>query len=203
MSKFILASTSPRRRDILNQIGVEFEVVESNVDEEISEKCSPQEYVETLAERKARAVFDSISPDEDDVVVIGADTVVVYDDVILIKPEDKKDAFNMLRMLQGGVHNVYTGISVFYKNKGEVFIETDFDKTDVYMTSLSDGEILNYIESGEPLGKAGSYAIQEKGALFVEKIDGDFYTVVGLSISKLYKIFNKIGIKINFDARNA
>ncbi len=197
MSKFILASSSPRRRDILNQIGIEFEVIESNADEEILDKRSPEEYVKILAERKAKSVFDSIS--EDDVVVIGADTVVVYNNDIIGKPQDKKDAFKTLRMLQGNKHTVYTAISVFYKQPdNDVIFETDFDKTDVYLSSLCDSEILSYIESGEPMDKAGAYAIQEKGAVFIDKIDGDFYTVVGLSPSFLYKIFNRIGVKVCF-----
>lgn len=195
MSKIFLASTSPRRRDILKQIGFDFDIVDSNVDEDMPDWCSPEEYVKLLAEKKAKAVFEIVSEKEDDAVVIGADTVVVYNSEILGKPEDKKDAFKTLRMLQGNKHSVYTGISVFYK-KGEQHIsKTDFDKTDVYMMNLSDGEILKYIESGEPMDKAGSYAIQEKGSLFIDKIEGDFYTVVGLSPSKLYKMFNVLDIK--------
>ncbi len=198
MSIFILASSSPRRRDILNQIGIEFKVVESNIDEEVSEKCSPEKYVELLAERKAEVVFNNISEEEEEVIVIGADTIVVYNDEILGKPNDKKDAFNTLRTLQGDKHSVYTGISVFYKNNDGIIKKTDSDKTDVYMLPLTDGEILHYIESEEPLDKAGSYAVQGKGSVIIEKIDGDFYTVVGLSPSKLYKIFNSMGIKIKF-----
>jgi len=198
MSIFILASASPRRSDILNQIGIKFKVMESNVNEEISEKCSPEKYVEILAERKAEAVFNNISEDEDEVIVIGADTIVVYNNEILGKPNDKKDAFNTLRKLQGNKHSVYTGISVFYKSNDGVIKKTDSDKTDVYMLPLTDGEILNYIESEEPLDKAGSYAVQGKGAVIVEKIDGDFYTVVGMSPSKLYKILSGIGIKFKF-----
>ncbi len=198
MSMFILASSSPRRRDILNQIGIEFRVAESNIDEKVSGKHSPEEYVEILAERKAEVVFNNISEEEEEVVVIGADTIVVYNDEILGKPNDKKDAFNTLRMLQGDKHSVYTGISVFYKNNDGVIKKTDSDKTDVYMLPLTDGEILNYIESEEPLDKAGSYAVQGKGAVIIEKIEGDFYTVVGLSPAKLYKIFSGMGIKIKF-----
>lgn len=197
MSNFILASSSPRRQDILNQIGIKFKVIKSNVSENISEECSPEEYVKILSERKAKAVFDDIS--ENDTVVIGADTIVVYNNEILGKPENKKDAFKTLRMLQGNKHTVYTAISVFYKSlDGNVSSKTVSDKTDVYISSLSDGEILNYIEFGEPMDKAGSYAVQEKGALFIERIEGDFYTVVGLSPSKLYNIFNTMGIKIEF-----
>lgn len=197
MAKFVLASASSRRRDILNQIGIDFEVIESNADEELSEKYSPEKYVEVLAERKAETVFNSVSDTETELVVIAADTIVVYGSEILGKPEDKKDAFKTLRMLQGNKHSVYTGISVFYRNEyGDFVKETDFDKAYVYMNSISDSEILNYIESEEPLDKAGSYAIQGKGAMFIEKVDGDFYTVVGLSPSKLYKIFNNIGVKI-------
>ncbi len=198
MSMFILASASPRRSDILNQIGIEFKVIESNADEEISDKCPPEKYVEILAERKAEAVFNNISKSEDEVVVIGADTIVVYGHEILGKPKDKKDAFNTLRKLQGNKHSVYTGISVFYKSDNGVVKKTNSDKTDVYMLPLTDGEILNYIESEEPLDKAGSYAVQGKGAVIIEKIDGDFYTVVGMSPSKLYKMLSSIGVKIKF-----
>ncbi len=197
MPKFILASASSRRRDILNQIGLDFEIIESDADENVSEKCSPEQYVKILAEKKAKAVFDSIDY-QDDFVVIGADTVVVYNDKILGKPEDKKDAFKTLRLLQGNKHSVYTGLSVFYKSGDNLTVETDFDKTDVYMTTLTDSEVLNYIESEEPLDKAGSYAIQGKGAVFIEKIDGDYYTVVGLPVHKLYSLLNSIGIKFKF-----
>ncbi len=198
MSKFFLASTSPRRRDILEQIGIDFEVVDSNVDEDMPDGCLPKEYVKLLAEKKAKAVFENVSKNEDgNVIVIGADTVVVYDSEILGKPEDKKDAFKTLRALQGNKHSVYTGISIFYKKDDQTICKTDFDKTDVYMMNLSDSEILKYIESGEPMDKAGSYAIQEKGSLFIDKIEGDFYTVVGLSPSKLYKMFNDMGIKFD------
>ncbi len=196
MAKFILASASSRRRDILTQMGIDFEIIESNANEELLEKCLPEKYVEILAERKAETVFKSISEIDEELIVIAADTIVVYGNEILGKPEDKKDAFKTLRMLQGNKHNVYTGISVFYKCEDNIVKETIFDKADVYMNSVSDSEILNYIESEEPLDKAGSYAIQGKGAIFIEKVDGDFYTVVGLSPSKLYKIFNNIGVKI-------
>lgn len=196
MAKFILASASSRRRDILTQMGIDFEIIESNANEELLEKCLPEKYVEILAERKAETVFKSISEIDEELIVIAADTIVVYGNEILGKPEDKKDAFKTLRMLQGNKHNVYTGISVFYKCEDDIVKETIFDKADVYMNSVSDSEILNYIESEEPLDKAGSYAIQGKGAIFIEKVDGDFYTVVGLSPSKLYKIFNNIGVKI-------
>lgn len=198
MSVFILASTSPRRKDILKQIGIEFKEVKSDADENVEKECKPDEYVKILAERKAAAVFNNLSEREKDVIVIGADTIVVYEGEILGKPNNKRDAFDMLRKLQGKKHSVYTGISVFYKNGGNTEKKTDSDRAEVYMTSLTDGEILNYIESGEPMDKAGSYAVQGKGAFIIEKIEGDFYTIVGMSPSKLYKMFNDIGIKLSF-----
>lgn len=196
MSRFFLASGSPRRRSLLEQIGLEFEVIESNADETYNEKTEPDTLVKILSERKAEAVFNKLKNSFDDFAVIGSDTVVVHKNKILGKPENKSEAFNMLKLLQNDCHHVHTGISVIYKNGNDVQTKSISNSTKVFMCSLSDKKIIDYIETGEPMDKAGSYAIQGKGALFIEKIEGDYYTVVGMSLSGLYSLLNNMNIHI-------
>ncbi|WKV08751.1 Maf family protein [Thermoanaerobacterium sp. CMT5567-10] len=189
--KIVLASNSPRRREILSNIGLDFDVIPSNIAEETKEK-EPENIVMDLSRKKALCVAEKL---DDDSIVIGADTVVVIDGEILGKPKDKGEAFSMLRKLSGRWHKVYTGVSVV-SLKNRKFIN-DYESTDVYIKNLSNDMILNYIEKGECLDKAGSYAIQGYGALIVERINGDYFNVVGLPISKLYDIFlNEFNINL-------
>lgn len=189
--KIVLASNSPRRREILSNIGLDFDVIPSNIAEETKEK-EPENIVMDLSRKKALCVAEKL---DDDSIVIGADTVVVIDGEILGKPKDKGEAFSMLRKLSGRWHKVYTGVSMV-SLKNRKFIN-DYESTDVYIKNLSNDMILNYIEKGECLDKAGSYAIQGYGALIVERINGDYFNVVGLPISKLYDIFlNEFNINL-------
>ncbi|ADL68642.1 maf protein [Thermoanaerobacterium thermosaccharolyticum DSM 571] len=189
--KIVLASNSPRRREILSNIGLDFDVIPSNIAEETKEK-EPKNIVMDLSRKKALCVAEKL---DDDSIVIGADTVVVIDGEILGKPKDKGEAFSMLRRLSGRWHKVYTGVSVV-SLRNRKFIN-DYESTDVYIKNLSDDMILNYIEKGECLDKAGSYAIQGYGSLIVERINGDYFNVVGLPISKLYDIFlNEFNINL-------
>ena len=187
MEKIILASGSPRRKDILNMLKIPFEVVESNADETCPEGTSAEDTVKILSARKAAAVAETL---EEKCVVIGADTVVFLNGKILGKPKDAADASAMLSSLSGKSHFVYTGISVICGGK----TVTVCDKTEVKFKPLSQEEISAYVASGEPLGKAGSYAVQGLGSMFIEKIDGDFFTVVGMSPKILSDILESFGI---------
>ncbi len=179
MTTYILASASPRRQALIQLLGLPFFCVPSNADENLPCNLPPEEVVQTLARRKA---FDVLSKQKQPTIVVGADTVVVCDGHILGKPADRQDAKNMLTLLQGKTHSVYTGVCIA-ETAGNV--KTFYAKTDVCFYPLSAEEIDAYIESGEPMDKAGAYGIQEKGALLVEKINGDYFNVVGLPVALL------------------
>lgn len=178
----ILASSSPRRKEIMELAGLEFEIDTSDTDETIDRILSPSEYVEELSLRKAKAVANR----HDNDIVIGADTIVSYQDQILGKPKDPDDAYAMLTMLSGKTHSVYTGVTIIFPvNGGSRHIETFHVKTDVTMYENDEKLLRAYADCGEPLDKAGAYAIQGKGAVLVKKIDGDYYNVMGLPIAEL------------------
>lgn len=171
----ILASQSPRRRELLERMGIrDFRVLVSDADEKVREDLSPAELVETLSRRKALAVQEQAGRDA---LIIAADTVVSLDGTVLGKPADELDAFRMLTTLSGCRHQVYSGLTVL---RGEESV-TVHEVTDVTVRELSSREIEDYIRTGEPMDKAGAYGIQGIGSVLVEKIDGDFFTVMGLS----------------------
>ena len=176
--KIILASKSPRRKEILETMGVEFEIDVADVDESVDESLSPLEAVCEISKRKAEAVSQRHTEEK---IIISADTVVVIDGRIIGKPKDKEDAFNILKGLSGKTHEVYTGFTIFGNGKSK----TDYEVTKVHFKELCDEDIKRYIETGEPMDKAGAYGIQQKGNLFVEYIHGDYYNVVGFPISKI------------------
>lgn len=180
----ILASNSPRRKEILKMLGYEFKVTVSEADENI-EYLPPEDTVTELSKRKALAVKAEY---ED--TVIGADTVVAIDNKILGKPKDKKDAYDMLKLLSNRKHTVYTGVTVITKEK----IITDYVSADVYFREILDFELENYLNTDEPYDKAGAYAIQGMGGAFTEKIDGDFYAVMGLPACYISKTLNSLNI---------
>ncbi|HHV74058.1 septum formation inhibitor Maf [Thermoanaerobacterium sp. PSU-2] len=183
--EIVLASGSPRRKEILSNIGVDFSVMISDV-EEVTDEKEPEKIVMDLSRKKASFVAEKLSGD---FLIIGADTVVFADGIVLGKPKDKSDAFNMLKVLSGRWHQVYTGVTVISLKQNKIV--TEYEKTDVYIKSLSDEMIFSYIEKGEYIDKAGSYAIQGYGSLIVDKINGDYYNVVGLPISKLHDILSR------------
>lgn len=187
--EIILASGSPRRSDLMKQVGFEFKVSTCNTDESYDDSLSPAEIVMELSLRKADAVFDKEMP-EKDTVVVAADTIVAMDNEILGKPKDRNDAIRMLTELSGKKHQVYTGVTLYYYVNGRVFIENFADCADVYFRELSQETITAYVDSWEPMDKAGAYGIQGLGAILVDKIDGDYYTIVGLPISKVYHSIN-------------
>ncbi len=175
--RVLLASGSPRRKELLAQICPEFDVCVADVNEELMVGEDAKEAAIRLAEEKAHAVFVQ----NQNAIVIGADTVVIVDNIIFGKPLDNADAFSMLKKLSGKTHQVVTGVAVFFSESHESFCEV----THVTFRKLEDSEIIEYIATGEPMDKAGAYAIQGGAANFVEKIDGEFENVVGLPLKKL------------------
>jgi len=181
----ILASASARRFELLQSLGLTFKVVKSNAEESATEKELPGEHVLKNARLKARSVAKNF-PDH---LVIAADTAVVLKDTILGKPKTKQHAYDMLKLLSARTHQVYTGVCLnFLRRNQEV---ADFVCTDVSFSHLSDEEIWAYINTGEPFDKAGAYAIQGQGALFVEKINGCFFNVVGFPLNRFYRMLDK------------
>ncbi len=176
---FILASNSPRRKEILQMLGIDFTIIPAKNEAEIPENLLIEKGVEQVAYLKAKEVFD-LNPES---TVLGADTVVVIDGEILGKPKNKEEAYCMLKKLSGKTHQVITGVALIKKGKTVTFSET----ANVTFAEITDEEINNYILTGEPFDKAGSYAIQGKSAVFVKKLNGDFFTVVGLPCRRLYE----------------
>jgi septum formation protein len=191
--ELVLASGSPRRRELLNQLSLKFRVETSQADERVPEGRSPGEVVEELALRKAMAV----AADCEDAIVIGSDTVVVCDGEILGKPRDVTEAVKMLKHLAGRSHEVYTGIALVQVAEGNtVRTLMDHRRTEVWMRPLSDEQIRWYVATGEPMDKAGAYGIQGLGACLVDKIDGCYFNVVGMSLSLLDQMMEKLGFSL-------
>lgn len=179
MQNLILASSSPRRKELLSILQIPFEVKASDVNEDFHSELSPHEVVIELADRKAKHV----SKNHPSSIIIGADTIVVSGSEILGKPNSPTEAFEMLRKLSGSTHSVYTGVSIVSTARTTTF----YEKTDVTFWELTDDEIHAYISTGEPYDKAGSYGIQGYGSTLVKWIHGDYYTVVGLPIARLVR----------------
>lgn len=194
MKKIILASGSPRRRELLEQIGYTFEVVTSEK-EEVYQSTEPQEIVKELALLKAKDVAEKTASDREEdcgQIIIGADTVVVHEGKILGKPKDKEDAERMLEALQGDTHDVYTGVVVIcYDKEEQEEVISHAVQTKVYVDVMTEEEIQSYIATGEPMDKAGAYGIQGRFAAHIAKIDGDYYNVVGLPVSYIYKVLRE------------
>ena len=192
MNKIILASASPRRKELLRQIGIRYKVMPSTVEEQIT-KTLPEDVVQELSYQKAVDVCSRLQEQgEDDFTVIGADTVVAFMNHIMGKPKDTEDACQMLNGLQGNVHQVYTGVTLCFKQKGmPSMFHTFYERTDVSMYPMTQDEIEAYVATGEPMDKAGAYAIQGKCAAYIERICGDYNNVVGLPIGRLYQELKK------------
>jgi len=201
MEQIILASNSPRRKLLLEKLGLPFEIKVSGVDEDADDLrgLTPSELVKVLSEKKARVVLEAekAEADAERVVIIGADTIVVLDDKIIGKPEDARDAFDILNSLQGRTHTVYTGVTLIRVESGKTAeVRHIIDSADVTMRDLTNEEISAYISTGEPFDKAGAYGVQEKGMLLVEKINGDYNTVVGLPVVKVYQALIELGFDV-------
>ena len=195
--KIILASASPRRRELLAQIGLEFEVKVSNK-EEVYTSTKPQKIVEELALMKAENVASDLQAEGVELkntIVIGADTIVVRDEEILGKPKNEDHAYEILLSLEGRAHEVYTGVAILsYNNAGEKEIINHAVETKVHVHEMSEEEIRAYIATGDPMDKAGAYAIQGLCAKFIKEIKGDYYNVVGMPISRLYQEVKNMGM---------
>lgn len=181
----VLASASPRRFELLKQIGLDFKVVPSNFEEDMEGKSSFEE----LAKQNAKAKGLCVAERYPESLVISADTVVAYARRILGKPSNENEAYEMLKLLSGKTHQVYTGIGLFLKKYDG--LKLDAVCTNVTFRNLSEEEILAYINTGEPFDKAGAYGIQGQGALLVERIDGCYYNVVGFPLAKFYLMLNE------------
>ena len=195
----ILGSASPRRRELLAQIGADFEVRVSNK-EEIYHSTVPEEIVKELALMKAENVAEELAEENasgavKSTVVIGADTIVVLDGKILGKPADEEDAVRMLNSLQGRRHDVYTGVAVLdYDENGEKHVYNYSVGTAVYVNEMTEEEIRAYVETKDPLDKAGAYGIQGRFAAHIDRIEGDYYNVVGLPVSRMYRTLRELGV---------
>ncbi|GAA4705098.1 Maf family protein [Brevibacillus fulvus] len=189
-AEIILASSSPRRRELLETLKLPFTIMSSDVEETFSSSLTPAEVVEQLSLRKAREIAGKISSG----IVIGADTIVVLDGNILGKPMDEDDAFRMLTALQGRTHTVYTGVALI--EAATQAVQVAHSATQVKMRKMTDQEIRGYISTREPMDKAGSYAIQGFGATLVEEIQGDYFTVVGLPLQLTAKMLSQFGIRL-------
>ena len=183
--KIILASASPRRRELLTQIGLEFDVVVSETEEKIT-STEPAKVVEELSAQKAEAVWEKLATITD-IIVLGADTVVACDGKILGKPADTEAAAAMLTMLQGRGHEVYTGVTILYEEDGEKKALTFHEKTTVHFYPMTEEQIREYVATGDPMDKAGSYGIQGFCARYIRGIEGDYNNVVGLPVGRVYQ----------------
>ena len=188
MAKIVLASASPRRQELLRRIGIEdFDIRVPEVEEAFPQGLTPPEVVAHISREKADAAAALCTPEE---IVITADTMVFLDDQRLGKPADEADALRMLTSLQGRRHTVCTGVTVRQADRRL----TEAESTDVYFSPASREELLAYIKTGEPMDKAGAYGVQGKGALLVERLDGDFFNVMGLPLLRLSRMLARFGV---------
>jgi septum formation protein len=190
----ILASSSPRRQELIRFLGLPYEIIVSDVDESVDVALTPAEMVETLSLRKASAVWNRIQATHQSGIIIGSDTIVVHEGEVMGKPIDEQDSERMLSSLQGHTHQVYSGIACIDIEKGKTM--TAHRVTHVKMKKMQQEQIRRYIASGEPKDKAGSYAIQGLGATMVEQIEGDYFTVVGLPLNLLAAMLEEMGTRI-------
>ena len=195
MYRIILASESPRRKEIMERMGIPFETAPANV-EEVVEETEPEAMVKALARKKVNAVAEAFGKDVGDLIIIGADTMVFYDGHALGKPKDKEDAVRMLTMLSDEVHEVYTGVYIIIRKEGSDRNLSFAVGTKVTVQPLTVEQIEDYIATGEPMDKAGAYAIQGKFGIHIREITGDYYNVVGFPIAVIYEKLLKEGINI-------
>ena len=184
MKRIILASKSPRRKELLAVCGYDFECLPSDVDETINEDNDLVEEIKKLSRRKAEAIFN----DNKDAIVVGGDTIVVLNNKILGKPKDRKESKEMIKALSGNTHQVITGICIMSSED----VYEDYTVSNVTFMEMSEEEIDEYVESGEGDDKAGAYAIQGIGAKFIKNIDGDYYSIMGFPLNKVYTYLRKL-----------
>ena len=186
--KIILASKSPRRKELLDLIKVKYEVIVSNIDEILDESLRIEEQSKKLSYEKAKTVFDKTSGDR---IVIGSDTMVLKNGKIYGKPKDEKEAFDMINELKDSMHQVITGLAILVERNGRYEEYIDYDMAEVYFKDMTNEEIINWINTGKSLDKAGAYAVQDEFIVFIEKFNGNYSTVMGLPIHKVYDILKK------------
>jgi septum formation protein len=199
MYRIILASESPRRKEILTQMGIPFEAIASHVDEVVEEK-EPSAMVQALASIKTKNIEEKLiksGKDIADAIIIGADTMVFYKDRALGKPKDKEDAVSMLQMLSNEEHEVYTGVSIRIHHSQKSLETISFAVcTKVRVQALTTEQIRDYVETGEPMDKAGAYAIQGRFGIHIKEIKGDYYNIVGFPIAQIYETLRQHGIDL-------
>jgi len=191
MNRIILASESPRKKEVFSKLGIVFETIPSSYEEDMGAKDNPKELAMFLSLGKAQNVAHTL---QDDAIIIGADTFICLDGVFLGKPKNKKDAKQMLESLRGRSHKIITGVAIV--DTAENIVINEALISNITMRNIEDNEIDAYIESGEPMDKAGAYAIQERGAIFVSDIQGDFFTVMGLPLFFVAEKLKERGVKI-------
>lgn len=191
--KLILASASPRRRELLEQVGAEFEILPAQ-GEEIITSTDPRQAVMDLSRQKAEEIAEKTESTQ--IVILGADTVVAFGSRILGKPRDDKDAKEMLQLLSGSTHSVFTGVTMIIIHKDKKELHSFVEETKVTMYPMREEQILSYIQTGEPMDKAGAYAIQGKCARYIQGIQGDYYNVVGLPLARIFYEMEQTGIEI-------
>lgn len=186
--KVILASRSPRRAALLDLIKVDFEVMPSSYKEVINNKVDIEEASKELAYEKALDVFNNTQGDR---AIIGADTIVVKDGKIFGKPKDRNEAIKMLKQLQGDIHSVYTSVAILIEERGKYKEYKEIVRTDINVNPITDAEIIEYIDQEEPYDKAGAYAIQSCFCKYISEIDGNYMSVIGLPVDKIYSILKE------------
>lgn len=191
MKKYVLASSSPRRVEILNNLNLNFETIPSDYEEHINSNLEPDRIVCELAKHKAVDVYSKTDKKS---VIIAADTIVYCDGEIFGKPKNYEEAYTMLKKLSGRKHKVLTGICIINENLDSII--QDFEETIVEFKTLSESEILNYISTQEPMDKAGAYGIQGLGGLFVKRIEGCYFNVMGFPVHKFYIMMGKLGVNL-------
>ena len=186
--RIILASNSPRRKELMASLNIPFEILTENVKEDLDEKKDHYTECMNTAKNKALAVFNKI---DEDVIVIGSDTIVSYKGKIYGKPKDYSDAFNMIKSLNNDKHEVISSLCLLIRKNGHVYEELTYDKCLVYVSKMTIDEIDNWIKSNDVYSKAGAYAIQEGFGKYIEKIEGDFFSIVGFPLPKVYELLKK------------
>ena len=194
--EFILASSSPRRKQLLSTIISNFDIIPSDIDENKLKKLelNPQKLAEKLSYEKAYSIFIDKYKENNEYTVIGSDTLVSFGNFILGKPKDRDDAIRILKLLQGNSHDIYTGTTVIIKKEHSIIFETRVNKSTVYFKNMSYYDICSYVDTKEPMDKAGAYAVQGIGKVYLKGYDGDYNSIVGLDTHMIKSIFEKYNL---------
>ena len=194
--EFILASSSPRRKQLLSTIISNFDIIPSDIDENKLKELepNPQKLAEKLSYEKAYSIFTDKYKENNEYTVIGSDTLVSFGNIILGKPKDRDDAIRILKLLQGNSHDIYTGTTVIIKKEHSIIFETRVNKSTVYFKNMSYYDICSYVDTKEPMDKAGAYAVQGIGKVYLQGYDGDYNSIVGLDTHMIKSIFEKYNL---------